>query len=63
MISYDATAFRNVTDATLRKKEAERNEINREWERFDAYKTVFKEKIEEAYDAQIWKRYAMISSK
>ena len=52
LASYDATAVGNVTDATRRKKEAERNEINREWERFDAYETVFKEKIEEAYDAQ-----------
>jgi len=45
-------AVGNVTDATRRKKESERNEVNREWERFDAYETVFKEKIEEAYDAQ-----------
>ena len=52
LASYDATAVGNVTDATRRKKEAERNEVNHEWERFDAYETVFKEKIEEAYDAQ-----------
>ena len=52
LASYDATAVGNVTDATRRKKEAKRNEINVEWDCFDAYKTVFKEKLEEAYDAQ-----------
>ena len=34
------------------RKGAECNEINQGWEHFDAYETVFKEKIEEAYDAQ-----------
>ena len=37
--SYDATAVGNVTDATRRKKEAERNKEIREWERWDAYET------------------------
>ncbi len=50
--SYDGTAVGNITDATRRKKEAERNKEIREWERWDAYETAYKQKIEEAYDAQ-----------
>ena len=50
--SYDATAVGNITDATRRKKEAERNEEIKEWDRWDAYETAYKQKIEEAYDAQ-----------
>ena len=50
--SYDPTATGGITDATRRKKEAQRNEIIREWERWDAYETAFKQKLEEAYDAQ-----------
>jgi len=50
--SYDPTATGGIADATRRKKEAQRNEIIRKWERWDAYETAFKQKLEEAYDAQ-----------
>jgi len=50
--TYDPTAQGGITDATRRKKEANRREIIREWERLDAYETAFKQKIEEAYDSQ-----------
>ena len=46
----------NITDATLRKKEAERNEEIRDWEQWDAYETAYKQKIEDAYNAQYLKR-------
>ena len=50
--TYDPTAQGGITDATRRKKEANRREVIREWERLDAYETAFKQKIEEAYDSQ-----------
>jgi len=50
--SYNATAIGNITDATRWKKETERNEEIREWEQWDACKTAYKQKIEEAYNAQ-----------
>ena len=48
----DPTATGNITDATRRRKEANRKELIAQWERFDAYESVYKTKIEEAYDAQ-----------
>jgi len=50
--SYDPTATGSIQNASHRKKEAQCNEVIRKWERWDAYETAFKQKVEEAYNAQ-----------
>ena len=48
----DPSIIQGTNDADRRKKVAEWNELLVQWERFDAYEHVFKNKLEGAYDKQ-----------
>lgn len=48
----DPAINNTTTDADRRRMTAEWTEQHQEWERFDAYEHVFKEKLEGAYDSQ-----------